>query len=77
MIPEDHPLSSSTLVRHITSGEVFVACNCVTQPANRTLRYIAKNREKFELASYNPAPQGRTISSAGTHTAPPPPPTEN
>ncbi len=51
MIDPKHPLHSSTHVRDLTTGETFIACNCPNQPANRTLRFVASHRERFELVT--------------------------
>jgi len=50
MIDPKHPLYGATKVRDLTTGETFVACNCPNQPANKTLRFVASHRERFELA---------------------------
>ena len=63
MIDPKHPLYSATKVRDLTNGEVFIACNCPNQPANRTLRFVASHRERFELV----VTRKLTLAQPSTH----------
>lgn len=37
--------------RNLTTGEVFFACNCGSQPHHKTLRFIGTQRHNFEKVS--------------------------
>lgn len=49
MIPLDAPLHSAVMVQELATGAVFMACNCPNTLPQRTLRYVANNRDKFKL----------------------------
>lgn len=48
-IPADHDLRRPQLLIDDASGQLFNACNCPSQPAQRTLRYVAAHRHLFSL----------------------------
>lgn len=49
-IPEGYLLAKAQFVVEDATGVRFWACNCGSQPANRTLRFVAANRGKFSLS---------------------------
>ncbi len=48
MIPNDYTLKAGNY-REIETGRVFYFCNCSSQPHNRTLRFLANNRQAYEV----------------------------
>lgn len=59
-IAPDIPLRTGHY-RDKRTGEVFFACNCGKQPANKTLRHIGSNREHYEIVT-NPNLPAQTPS---------------
>lgn len=48
-IPADHSLLAAQYLIEDSSGARFYACNCPSQVATRTLRYVQNNRALFSL----------------------------
>lgn len=61
-LPADHPLTTPQYLIEDATGARFYACNCPSQPRNRTLRHVAANRAQFSLptALDNTAQKGKT-----------------
>ena len=49
MIPAEHSLVNAQWVQDDATKQVFWACNCGSQPANKTLRFVAANRHLFNV----------------------------
>ena len=47
MIPADYTLKNGHYILDAAPAAPFYACNCSSQPANRTLRHIAANRHLY------------------------------
>lgn len=63
-IPADYTLRAGHYKIDAT-GQTAYFCNCSSQPANKTLRYIAANRH---LYSPFPAPAAKPITVSATFT---------
>jgi hypothetical protein len=48
-LDQSHDLTRAQFLQEDATGKVFRACNCSSVPANRTLRFAAKNRELFSV----------------------------
>ena len=61
-IPNDYQLTTAQWIQDANTQEVFWACNCGSQLATRTLRFVAANRQLFNVWP-TPAPAENTTGT--------------
>lgn len=63
-----HPLGNPQFLIEDATRVRFWACNCPSQPANRTLRYVAANRGLFSTDAVAAKPDAKPLASSPTAT---------
>jgi hypothetical protein len=67
-LPDTHLLAKPQFLIEDATRIRFWACNCPSQPANRTLRFVAANRGMFSADSTAAQPTAAPLASTPTAT---------